>query len=318
MTTNIETLLNLPAQVLAVCLPFMLACCDHGDEQDSTPEPAQILTIDSTRIECLLGNDNEVWAEDDSVCVVSLQPFSQNKYVLRHGAGTAEAEFCRQGSGHIATHVSGPLYALTAQQYAYSMSSTEDGKLQIATGVPAAYSLSEVGAADGGFRKPLPYWAVISSSPESGCLSASFRSLSALIRVPLSALPSGTRAVVLCTHRFVSLDEQKYYGGMETPLSGTFDAVLEESARLVHNPIFVSADSLRVNLETDARQSALDCMYIPVISGTYNKLYVIAVTSDDYRSYYWRGTILKEFDAHQDFSPGALIDLAAALQDNRP
>lgn len=291
---------------------MLTACSSNDDNMDPVvpqpePEPQPMVT-DSTRMECHLDDTTgSVWTKDDTVSVLSLMSVRQNKYVLSSGAGTPTGQFTlaedNMGHGEL-----GQLYAVTAHRYNYGTSSTDDGKMKIVTGIPAVYTLAEVAAPEGACRKPVPYWAIVSLGT-GGCLTATFKGLTALLKVPVSALPSGTRAIVLCTHRFVDLGGVKHYGGDEQVLNGTFEAVLEDDTQLERNSIFIAGDSLRINLGTSYPSDENTNMFIPVVSAQYNMLYVVAVTGDTYYPYQWEGSILGSFGEDTDFSPGSMITL---------
>lgn len=252
----------------------------------------------------LAGAGAEGWTEGDSIWIYTLQSMQHNSYLLSSGAGSPVGIFSRT-SGTDNYVDSGTLYAVTSCKYLYGFYSMTGGRAQLSVTIPNRYAASEVGAPEGSSRMPVPYWG-IASFGEDGSLECNFSSLTALLKIDISTLPPETKAVVLTTHSYTDLiGEGTPVDGEGEPLSGTFDAVLEEGAKLAANPIFYSFDTLRVNLGDNAK--AYKDLYIPVVAGSYTALNVIAVTRDSKYPYEWEGQLLKAFRNDASFRVNTIV-----------
>lgn len=237
----------------------------------------------------------EGWMADDSISIYRLESMLHNTYKLTDGAGTAAATFTRSRGSDNYEQV-GKLYALTNCRYLYGVSAAEGNEAKVAVSIPYCLNLSDVGAPVGCSRMVVPYWGMASFGAD-GRLTAEFRGLTALLKIDAATLPAGTRAVVLSTHYYGELGNDELAEGDGESLSGMFDAVLTEGARLQPNEIFVSRDTLRINLGSKPVPEQYRYLYIPVIATTYTKLHVIAVTGDYRYPYTWDGRLLKTFNA---------------------
>lgn len=287
-----------------VLLPLMttiVLCCGSNEESGGTEQP---IIPDSTRLSGIL--DNTYWTLEDTVSVFCLQSIRQAKYLLSEGEGKPSGEFRLTEDSSI-DFLNGKLYAMTSHRYNYGLSATDDEKPILTTGIPTAYSLDEVVAPSGCTRKPVPYWASVSMG-EQGSLSGTFKGLTALLKIRMAGLPTRTKAIVLSTHRYYDLNDEMQYGGYDNRISGTFESVLEENAKLSLNPIFFSYDTIRVNITADYVNKNDDSIYIPIVSESYGKLLVIAVTDDNYRSYKWYGTTLALFE-DTTFLPNTIVEV---------
>ena len=250
------------------------------------------------------GTGGEGWTDRDSVRIYRLESMLHNSYLLSSGSGTANATFDRiKGNDNYAD--GGTLYAITSCKYLYGIAATPEGKAMLTATIPKRYDINEIGAPEGSSRMPVPFWG-IASFGSNGNLEATFSGLTALLRLSLADLPAGTRAIVLTTHTYTDLiGEGTPEDGDGEPLSGTFDTILEEGARLAANPIFYSYDTLRVNLGENASQ--YKNLYIPVVAGSYTALNVIAVTGDTRYAYEWQGKVLKVFRKDTPFRENTIV-----------
>ena len=249
----------------------------------------------------------EGWTADDSVSIYRLESMMHNTYKLSGGAGTPTATFTRsRGSDNY--EQAGKLYALTNCRYLYGVSAADGNEAKVAVSIPYRLDLSDVGAPAGSSRMVVPYWGMAGFGTD-GRLTAEFRGLTALLKIDATRLPAGTRAVVLTTHYYGELGGDELSEGDGEPLSGMFDAVLTGGARLQPNEIFVSRDTLRINLGSEPVSEKYRYLHIPVIAAAYTKLHVIAVTGDLRYSYGWQGTLLKTYDASTTFRPNTIETL---------
>ncbi len=251
-------------------------------------------------------NGGEGWTENDSVWIFTTNSMKHNSYLLSQGAGSNNGTFNRTG-GDDNYEKGETLYALTSPKYLYGFSATMDGGAQVTITIPSRYKISDVGAREGSSRMPVPYWGLATFGSD-GKLTATFKGLTALLKVDLTTLPSDTRAIVLTTHRYGDLGEAELPEGDEEPLSGTLDTELTEGAKLVSNPIFWAYDTLRVNLSTETA-AQYRYAFIPVVATSYTNLHVIAVTGDYRSPYYWEGKLLKTFKSNVPFQTNTIVAL---------
>lgn len=252
-------------------------------------------------------NSGEGWFEEDSVWIYTLNSMNHNSYLLSEGAGSGNATFTRT-SGTDNYENSGTLYALTSAKYLYGFSATMDGNAQVSVTIPNRYKVSDVGAPEGCSRRPVPYWGIVTFG-DDGKLQTAFQGLTSLLKIDLSILPADTRAVVLTTHSYTEFgDGTELDEGDEEPLSGTFDTVLSEGAKLASNPIFYSYDTLRVNLTTGGIEQYRH-LYLPVVAASYKNLHVIAVTGDYRFPYLWDGKLLKTYKPNSPFPVNTIVAL---------
>ena len=312
---------NLFNTILAGLLMHLLTGCTENSDQlaqaleDTTAQPTALSAHnekgsttatgnDASALRGTLGNGAEGWAEGDDISIYTLQSMKHNSYLLSSGAGNGVATFSRvSGTDDYAD--GGTLYAVTSSKYLYGFSATMDKRAQLSVTIPKVYDADEVGAPEGCSRMPVPFWG-IASFGSNGNLEATFSGLTALLRISVADLPAGTRAVVLTTHTYTDLiGEGKPEDGDGEPLSGTFDTILEEGARLAANPIFYSYDTLRVNLGDNAGQ--YKNLYVPVVAGSYSALNLIAVTGDTRYAYEWQGKVLKVFRKDTPFRENTIV-----------
>ena len=261
---------------------------------------------DATQLSATLGNGGEGWAEGDNIWTYSLESMNHNSYELTSGAGSTVAEFSRtEGSDDY--QGGGTVYAVSSTKYLYGLAATANGGVQLTATIPNSYEAEEVGAREGCSRMPVPFWGIAAFGSD-GRLVTEMNGLTALLKVNVATLPADTRALVLTTHSYTDLidAETAPEEGDGKPLSGTFEAVLEQGAQLAANPIFYSYDTLRVNL-TGA--SAYQHLYIPVVSASYQALHVIAVTGDSRYAYEWQGRVLKTYRQDAPFRPNTIVAL---------
>ena len=312
--------LTIVSMLSSLAATTLLTSCSDDDSRlsaalediptDKMPKPVNRTNATSatnnsaTLIGRLSEGGAEGWAEGDDISIYTLQSMKHNGYLLSSGVGSATASFPRiEGTDNYEGGET--LYAITSCKYLYGISSTVDGRAQLSITIPRDYALDEVGAPEGSSRMPVPFWG-IASFGSSGNLEASFSGLTALLRISLADLPAGTRAVVLTSHTYTDLiGEGKPEDGDGEPLSGTFDTILEEGARLAANPIFYSYDTLRVNFGDDASQ--YKNLYIPVVAGSYTALNLIAVTGDTRYAYEWQGKVLKVFRKDTPFRENTIV-----------
>lgn len=306
---------------LLACLPIavLLACCSEDDGQlssalDKIPIDSKTVAPQKSEVHQAAPNaavlkgffaaDNCGWSEGDSIWTYTLQSLNHNSYRLSSGVGDGSALFTRT-AGSDDYQDGNTVYAITSCKYLYGLSATFDDKVQISVTIPRTYHIDDVGASEGCSRMPAPYWGIASFGSD-GSLEATFSGLTSLLKIDSSILPIGTKAVVLTTHYFTDLiGEGKPVDGDGEPLSGTFDTVLEEGAKLAANPIFYSFDTLRVNLGDNAK--AYKDLYIPVVAGSYTALNVIAVTRDSKYPYEWEGQLLKAFRKDASFRVNTIV-----------
>lgn len=251
-------------------------------------------------------NGGEGWTEGDSVWIFTPSSMLYNRYLLSQGAGSSNGTFYRTGGDN--NYENGEtLYALTSPRYLYSFSTTMDGAAQVSVTIPSLYKISDVGAKEGSSRMPVPYWGLATFGSD-GKLTATFKGLTALLKVDLTTLPADTRAIVLTTHSYGDLGEVELPEGDEEPLSGTLDTELTEGAKLASNPIFWAYDTLRVNLSTETA-AQYRYAFIPVVATSFTNLHVIAVTGDYRYSYYWEGKLLKTYKPNTPFQPNTIVAL---------
>jgi len=263
-------------------------------------------TPDATQLSATLGNGGEGWAEGDNIWTYSLESMNHNSYELTSGAGSTVAEFSRtEGSDDY--QGGGTVYAVSSTKNLYGLAATANGGVQLTATIPNSYEAEEVGAREGCSRMPVPFWGIAAFGSD-GRLVTEMNGLTALLKVNVATLPADTRALVLTTHSYTDLidAETAPEEGDGKPLSGTFEAVLEQGAQLAANPIFYSYDTLRVNL-TGA--SAYRHLYIPVVSASYQALHVIAVTGDSRYAYEWQGRVLKTYRQDAPFRANTIVAL---------
>lgn len=294
-----------PVYIFAILFALLMTSCSDNDLERLVEESVQARTDslsaqtraakDATTLIATLATGGEGWSEEDSIGVYHFASMLHNSYHLSSGAGTTTATFNRTG-GSDDYQTSDRLYALTNTRLLYSFSPDYSNRALVAIDVPSRFSLSDVAAPAGMSRTPIPCWAEVDFGV-NGCLTGTFHSLTALLRLDAMQLPEGTRAVVLTTHYYGSVGSDELAEGEGESLSGTFDAVLTGGAALAPNEIFVSRDTLRVNLGTAPLTAAQRYLYIPVIATSYICLHLIAVTGDYRYPYTWDGTLLKTFNA---------------------
>jgi hypothetical protein len=274
---------------------------------------------DATELHGYLANGNgEGWVEGDSVCIYTLNSLTYNTYKLKEGVGSAHAVFTRN-DGTDNYDYEETLYALTSYSHIYALKATIDGNAQVSVTIPSHYNISEVGAPEGSSRMPVPYWGTANFGSD-GKLEANFRGMTALLKIDITTLPENTYAVVLTTHYSGSVSDQPLDGGDRKPLSGTFDTVLKEGAKLASKPIFNSFDTLRVNLDKDydtQYEQEYRYIFIPVLAATYANLHVIAVTGDR-SNYQWEGKVLKTFKSNTIFEPNTIVKVESDPTGIRP
>ena len=310
-------------------LVSLLAGCSK-DGQMEVPEDNQIQDYprtnslvraakDATELHGYFANGNgEGWVEGDSVCIYTLNSLMYNTYILKEGIGTAHAVFTRSDGTDNYDNAE-TLYALTSYSRIYGLKATNDDNAQVSVTIPNPYNISEVGAPEGSSRRPVPYWgtAIFGSN---GKLEANFRGMTALLKIDITKLPENTYAVVLTTHYSGTVGDQPLDGGDRKPLSGTFDTILKEGAKLASKPIFNSFDTLRVNLDKDSDtqyEQEYRYIFIPVLAATYANLHVIAVTGDR-SNYNWEGKVLKTFKSNTIFEPNTIIEVESDPTGIRP
>ena len=244
------------------------------------------------------------WMDGDSVNVYRFGTNLHNSYRLSSGSGTIDGVFVRT-SGTDSYDTDETLYGLANEKYKYSLSPTLDGEAQLAVYVPFSLPLNEVGAPKGCSRLPLPCWSVVSFGAD-GRLEGQFRSLTTLLRLDSNELPPGTRAVLLTTAPLFMLGSYSYEEGSGEPISGIFDTILGEDARLKTNEIFVNADTLRVNVGEEVIPENRRYLYLPVVPQKYSNLYIVAVFGDLKRAYRWQGEVIKTY-ADTTFEPNTVV-----------
>jgi len=308
---------------------FMLAGCseerlpEQTKENPTNPEaPTPSSTSNAAKDATILrgtlaAGSSEGWFENDSLWIFTLRSMKHNSYLLSEGVGSANGTFRRTSGTDNYEDSNGKLYALTSPKYLYGFSSTMDGGGQVSVTIPNRFKISDVGAPEGCSRMPVPYWGIVTFG-EDGKLQATFQGLTSLLKIDLSILPTDTRAVVLTTHSYTEFgDGSELESGDEEPLSGTFDTVLSEGAKLASNPIFYSSDTLRVNLNTGGIEQ-YRYIYLPVVTGTYTNLHVIAVTGDYRYPYIWDGKLLKTFKSNSPFLVNTIVALEPESTGIRP
>lgn len=262
----------------------------------------------------------EAWDENDDLNVYTLESMKHNSYQLSEGAGTGNAIFTLTDGTE--KFEKGTLYALTASKYIYGFSATMNGNSKVTVTIPCQYEIDEVGAQEGTSRMPVPCWGIASFGTD-GKLEATFQSMTALLKIDTTTLPEGTHAVVLTTKNVGYLGTEALESGEGEALSGTFDSELTAGAKLANSPIFVSYDTLRVNLFNDDIDDMDENpviryrhVYIPVIARSYAKLHVLAITGDSDgrlvrhdRPRHWEGKVLKTFNASTSFSPNTIVNV---------
>ena len=280
---------------------------------DNTPTNGGTTSVHNAAalVASLGGNNGEAWSVDDSIRIYRLGSMNHNAYKLSEGSGTPNAVFTRtRGTDDYASQ-SETLYALTScNKYFYGISSNDYGQAKLNVTIPNKYSLEEVGAADGSTRKPVSYWGTATFGSD-GRLNATFNSLTSLLHIDTSRLPADTRAVVLTsTYYPIYLNGEVLDNGNGEPLSGTFETVLQLGSRLTPNEdFFYTYDSLRVNFGDETPGGLHKNLYIPIVSPSYKKLHVIAVTSDVQGSYRWNGYLLKTFTSNTLFDHNTIVPL---------
>jgi hypothetical protein len=265
---------------------------------------------DATELKATFHNGGgEGWSEDDEINIYTLSSMRHNKYRLYEGEGTPEAMFERY-SGSDNYDNPGNLYALTSCKYLYAFSATFEGIPKITVEIPYRLPLEEVIAPEGTSRMPIPYWGETRFG-DDGKLEASFSGMTALLKIDTRALPIGTQAVILTTHHYTDLTgSESPAGGNSEPISGMFETILEEGAQLTSNPIFLTYDTLRVNISPDEEIENHN-LYIPVIARNYTNLHVIAVTGDSSNPYEWKGKVLKTFNQETPLGINTIISIEA-------
>ena len=257
----------------------------------------------------------EGWDENDDVNVYTLESMKYNSYQLSEGAGSGNAVFTLIKGTENFENVE-KLYALTASKYIYGLSATVDGIAKVTVTIPNQYKIDEVGASEGTSRMPVPCWGIATFGMD-GKLEATFQSMTALLKIDTTTLPEGTHALVLTTKSVGYLGTDELEPGEGESLSGTFYTDLKEDAKLVNSPIFISNDTLRVNLFDDYEEETeirYRYVYVPVIAGSYAKLHVLAITGDSDarvarhdRPHHWEGKVLKTFNASTTFRPNTIV-----------
>ena len=252
-----------------------------------------------------LGSGGTGWAEGDTIWSYSLESMKRNGYLLGNGAGSASATFTRY-EGSEDYQDGSTIYTISSPKYLYGISARGKQALLTVT-IPSGYEASEVGAQEGQSRMPVPFWGTATFGSD-GSLETEMNGLTALLRVDCSTLPADAKALVLTTHSYTELvdAETPPEDGAGEPLSGTFDAILEQGAQLASVPIFYAYDTLRVDL-TGA--SACRHLYIPVVAASYKALHVIAVTADHRFPYAWQGRVLKTYRQDSPFRPNTIVAL---------
>lgn len=289
-------------------LLWLLPGCKDSDGDASEPDiPAK----DPTRLTATLdGPGSAAWTVGDTLGIISVESVLNNNYVLASCAGTASGTFRRTAESGEARYGTWQLYALTPCHHLYGISATDEDSIRVALQIPGAYSFSEVGAAQGGFRFPVPWWGATSYGPE-GWLTARMRPLTSLLQIDCAALPANAYAVVLATHQGMFLGSSYLTDGHNEALSGTLNAVLRDGAAFETDPHFVSKDTLRINLGAKAGTLTGQTLHIPLICGTYHRLHVFAVTRDTYDDYDWTGKEIKTF-ADLTVTTDSVLHLTAA------
>ena len=271
----------------------MTAGCSKNSDQEITPDPTPVpLPHDYTRLTGVLPAQPEsAWRKGDTINVFSLASVLDNCYVQSGATDAMTGNFKLTTGTEDIVETEKQLYAYTPNRYIYSKSATTDGLAKLTHTIPAAYSASEVGASGGIVPRSVSYWGFAAFGSD-GSLYTELHGLTSLLKISPSALPVDTKALVLVTHPQFTLNNQKQQGGKGESLSGTLAAVLQAGTSLKTDRHFTSTDTLRINLDA----TSYDCLYIPVIAGTYSSLSVIAVSSDDVSDYSWQGSIVKHFE----------------------
>lgn len=320
----------------AAIIGLTVSCSDELSQSSVSLKKGDLVgtieTIDETRAGFLEQpgvNREMVFTGNDEVRVFTLNALTYHNYGLVGGEGTTTGIFELEGGQPLPD---GQKYAVTEANNVFAVSATEDGNAQLTMTIDGT---SEVSKERNGLKTlysfPAPLWAecVETQTPSGIQLDATFHHLTGYMRVDMSTLPEGTKAIVLTTHGWpwaqedenvaalvpkdidhgyqlvapgtlgVTVDDTNsdwapvpyIYGGECDALSGTLTAELVDGAKLEVDPRLTHADTLRVNLDGIKNQ----VFYIPLVAGYYKQLDVLAVTGDSRYAYRWEGQLINRY-----------------------
>jgi hypothetical protein len=294
-----------------------------------------------------------VFSNDDQIRVFTLDALKYHNYKLVEGAGSTEGTFT--STSPIALP-DAKKYAATDSRLVYSISSTEDAEALLTMSIPYSYPVDLELMGEGVYKMPAPYWGEVTKEEKVGDnydLTVKLQPLVSYLRVDLKNLPINTKAIVLTTHgddgyqlaRNLPLNGDEWIapsadatpasalnpndwsdvpfttGGASEAISGTFNAVLKDGAKLDVDPglqstdfnlpgsRLVTSDTLRIDLaeimsilfvdergnQTNVVYNGDQVFYVPIIAREYENLRVIAVTGDSKFSYCWAGEEIANF-----------------------
>lgn len=283
---------------LASCTDDLVTSSQQVKEGDLTGY-LEITDEVATRVAYAPG-EGYVWDDKDAIKVYTVDQLLYNNYNLISGGGTTQGEFELDGSDKISGS-SSKKYAVTEPKDSktiYGISATDNGTALLTATVKPRYDWSDViTMADGtdkeAYKLPTPFWG--EAQVNGTKINVAFKALTAFIKLDLRRVPIGTQAIVVTSHEDYYTVAPKgeagavlHAGGGNEPLAGTMNAELVTGAALAADTRLVSYDTLRVDFDKVEEIAGQDkIIYLAVPAQHYDKLDVLAVTTDNRAPYTW-------------------------------
>lgn len=194
----------------AVALTTMASCSDDlgiGSNRIKLSDADLVGTINvsdevQTRAGMLETSEGRsfVWTKGDSVRVFTLDALTYHSYTLTGGENSTTGYFKNYDSSTL----TGDMYAVTEAANVYAVSADENGKAQLTMTIDGTCKVSKTTASGGTvYQFPVPFWGEAEEATTSDGnkgLNVDFNALVAYLRIDVSQLPIGTKAIVLTTH----------------------------------------------------------------------------------------------------------------------
>jgi hypothetical protein len=292
----------------------LVSCADElMDSKKLDVKPGDLVATlpsmqNSTRVAVISGGEF-VWADDDQIQVYKLDNLNYSKYTLTSGEGQETGVFTKE-SGAV---LSGDdLYAVTQPKDSktiYGISATDNKTALLTATIKDSYDWDVLDSnGKTAYKVPTPFWGTAEIDGDN--INVDFQALTGFLKLDLRALPAGTQAIVVSSHEDFQIQDPAtldpaiddkyitYTGGSNESLAGTMNAELKGVAALQADDRLHKSDTLRVNIDKILNEDGEDyILYIPIVAQHYDKLYVIAVKSDNRQTYtYDEAEILREFN----------------------
>ena len=302
---------NLKFLVAVLAVGALTSCTDElMESQNRVVKDGDLVgflqspTEDVTRVAYEPAGNQYVWADGDAIRVYTVDQLNYSSYLLSGGEGTQEGIFTLDGNDNVSSSTS-KKYAVTEPEGSntiYGISAINiDGKAEAqltATVLPRYDWDDTVEMEDGSeieaYRLPTPFWGEVTKM-QGNNINVNFKALTGFIKLDLRRLPIGTQAIVLISHEDYYTVAAKgetgavlHAGGANEPLAGTMNAILTGDAALGADTRLSASDTLRIDFDKVEQLAGEDkILYIPVAAQHYDKLDLLAVTTDNRAPYTW-------------------------------